>query len=287
MFSQKYDLYLNTFEGALKRFCADLDCFSPLAEGMRYSLLSGGKRVRPVLFYATLDLLGLDYTAEQILAIALECIHTYSLIHDDLPAMDNDDYRRGVPSNHKIFGEANAILAGDGLLSLACSLAFSEAARDARHLAAGDYLFSAAGVKGMVAGQSADLLYTGKPGGQEELSFIYEHKTSKLLAAPVVMAALLAGANPEAFEQFGMELGRLFQLTDDLLDVKGQSAVLGKSVGKDGKEDKLTCVKVYGLRESELLADRTAAKCRSLLDRIGGDTSFLKDLVTLVRERDN
>ncbi len=287
-FQEKYGEYFDFFEEALKGYCAEMDYRPPiLTESMRYSLLSGGKRVRPVLFFATLELFGLYYKCESALALALECIHTYSLIHDDLPAMDNDDYRRGNPSNHKVFGEANAILAGDALLSEACSLLLSQARKSERHLSAAAWLMDAAGANGMIAGQSADLLYTGKNTNPEELQFIYAHKTGKLIAAPVVMAAILAGADAVIAERFGIELGALFQLTDDLLDEKGDSGKMGKTLGKDREEDKATCVKVYGLERSELLADQSAAKCYDYLKKFKGNTSFLEGIVRLVRERDN
>lgn len=287
-FEEKYGEYHQAFEAALKKFCTEMD-FRPkvLTESMRYSLLSGGKRVRPVLFFAFLDLFGADYRKETTLAVALECIHTYSLIHDDLPAMDNDDFRRGNPSNHKVFGEANAILAGDALLSEAAVLLLKEAAKDRAHCRAALRLMEAAGAGGMVAGQSADLLYTGKTATAEELDFIYVHKTGKLIAAPVIMAAILAGYGEETAECFGLELGRLFQLTDDLLDVKGDSSLMGKTLGKDAEEDKATCIKVYGAEQCEVLADRCAARCLDLLDQFQGDKEFLRGIVDLVRSRDN
>ncbi len=286
-FQKQYQGYLAFFEKELKRFCAEMTHRPPvLTESMRYSLLTGGKRVRPVLFFGTLEHFGVDHTAEVGLALALECIHTYSLIHDDLPTMDNDDFRRGNPSNHKVFGEANAILAGDGLLSEAMCLLLRESARSKAHLDAARYLANAAGADGMVAGQSADLLYTGQTGGEEELDFIYSHKTGKLIAAPIVMATLLGGGDADAAERFGQALGRLFQLTDDILDEKGESVKMGKTLGKDREEDKLTCVKVYGLKRAELLADRTAANCLSLLSNLGRD-DFLAAVVEFVRNRDN
>ena len=287
-FQIKYDEYLGFFEEALKKFCAEMSYTPPvLAESMRYSLLSGGKRVRPVLFFSTLDILGLDYRKEAEFAIAIECIHTYSLIHDDLPAMDDDDYRRGNPSNHKVFGEANAILAGDALLSTACSKLLKEAGKDERHLRAARLLMDAAGASGMIAGQSADLFYTGKEGDEDALRFIYEHKTGKLITAPVVMAAILAGEGEAELERYGDMLGLLFQLTDDLLDEKGESAKMGKTLGKDREEGKLTCVRVFGMSSSEILADKVAAKCRTALEPLGKDVSFLNELVGIVRGRDN
>ncbi len=286
-FEEKYEEYRAHFEEYLSSACASM-AFSPaiLTESMRYSLLSGGKRVRPVLFFAALQAFGLDYHGEEGLAFALECIHTYSLIHDDLPAMDDDDMRRGRPSNHKVFGEANAILAGDALLSYAFDLLLAQAGRSRRHLSAARTLSKAAGAEGMVAGQSADLLYTGKNGGEEELAFIYRNKTGRLMAAPVAMAADLAGRNRSEAEAFGLELGRLFQLTDDILDEVGESAALGKTTGKDAAEDKLTAVKIYGLQGARERAAASAALCERLLGEMEADGTFLSALVSHVLRRD-
>lgn len=286
-FGQKYEEYRAHFEAYLQSACKAM-AFEPsvLTESMRYSLLSGGKRVRPVLFFAALEAFGMPYCGEEGLAFALECIHTYSLIHDDLPAMDDDDMRRGRPSNHKVFGEANAILAGDALLSYAFDLMLREAGRSARHLAATKTLSKAAGAEGMVAGQSADLLYTGKNGGERELAFIYQNKTGRLMAAPVAMAADLAGKKRGAAEAFGLALGTLFQLTDDILDEVGESGALGKSVGKDAAEDKLTAVKIYGLEGAKTRAEACAEQCLALLRDMGAKHGFLHDLVAHLLKRD-
>lgn len=263
-------------------------CFLPpvLTESMRYSLLAGGKRIRPVLFYAALDALGHDYLQEKELAVAIECIHTYSLIHDDLPAMDNDDFRRGKFSNHKVFGEANAVLAGDALLSYAFDLLLKAAERDKAHLLAAQKLSFAAGAEGMIAGQSADLLYSGKNAGEKELFFIYENKTGRLISAPLGMAAVLSGGNAEAAEEFGKNLGILFQLTDDILDEKGSDIRMGKTLGKDKIEDKLTCVKVFGMEKAEKIADGYVLKCRQALAEFTENTAFFEGIISLVRDRD-
>lgn len=286
-FLQEYKNYETKFECALAKRCAEMN-FKPevLTESMRYSLLLGGKRIRPVLFLSTLASYGYDYRKETDLAIALECVHTYSLIHDDLPAMDNDDFRRGKASNHKTFGEANAILAGDALLSYAFDLLLSSCV-SARHLEAAKELSRAAGAEGMIAGQSADLLFSGKNGGETELDFIYRNKTGKLLVAPLVMAGLLADGDTEKLRAFGETLGILFQLTDDILDIKGNEKAMGKTLGKDEKEDKLTAIKVFGLDRSEKLAEEYAEKCGCLLDELQDvDVSFLKNLTQFVLKRE-
>ncbi len=288
-FLRKYQEFEREFECALARCCAEMN-FQPkiLADSMRYSLLLGGKRVRPVLFLGTLDSFGYDFRQEMNFALALECIHTYSLIHDDLPAMDNDDIRRGKASSHKAFGEANAILAGDALLSYAFDLLFDSCKKSLRHIEAAQEISRAAGAEGMIAGQSADLFYSGKSAGEKELEFIYRNKTGKLLVAPIVMAGILAGGETDKLRAFGEELGFLFQLTDDLLDVKGEQNTVGKTLGKDEKEDKLTCVKVYGLTGSENLAKECVEKCRLMLNDIKEmDSAFLKGITDFVLTRNS
>ena len=288
-FLQKYQKYEREFECALASCCAEMN-YKPdvLTDSMRYSLLLGGNRIRPVLFLSTLDCYGYDYQSEMDFALALECVHTYSLIHDDLPAMDNDDFRRGKASNHKAFGEANAILAGDALLTFAFEKLIGASKRSARHIEAAEELARAAGAEGMIAGQSADLYCTGKNAGQTELDFIYRNKTGKLLSAPMVMAAVLAGGETEALRAFGESLGVLFQLTDDLLDVKGNEQAVGKTLGKDEKEDKLTCIKVFGLEKSERMAKEYAEKCYAALDELQNtDTAFLHDLTEFVLKREH
>ena len=217
-------------------------------------------------------------------------IHTYSLIHDDLPAMDNDDMRRGQPSNHKRFGEANAILAGDGLLNEAYAICLDQSIKGEKYAVAAKFLNECAGIYGMIAGQSADLYFSASnaEATEADLSYVYEHKTGKLLLAPIALAGILS-ENKAYFslEQFGKLLGRLFQMTDDILDVTGSSDELGKTIGKDEKENKLTCVKLYGLEGAKVRADMCAKDCLAVLEGIDGDTEFLKALVDYVLNRSN
>ena len=260
-----------------------------LGDSMRYSFLNGGKRVRPVLALACADVLGVKQ--EEILpyALALEMIHTYSLIHDDLPAMDNDDFRRNKPSNHKQYGEANAILAGDGLLNEAYAICFEQCMKGEKYVLAAKYLNECAGIYGMIAGQSADLYFSlENDTTEEELLYVQAHKTGKLLLAPIAIASILAN-NKDFFalEKFGGLLGQLFQMTDDILDVVGDSEKLGKTVGKDEKENKLTSVKMYGLEGAKVRADMCAHDCLSILEGISGDTEFLSGLVDYVLKRSN
>lgn len=288
-FDGQYEHYLSQFNVYTEEYCRKLTTRPEvLGESMKYSLLNGGKRIRPVLLLAVADVLQTSATDVLPYALALEMIHTYSLIHDDLPAMDNDDFRRGQPSNHKKFGEANAILAGDGLLNTAYSLCFDQCTKGEKFILAAKFLTECSGIYGMIAGQSADLYFSeeGKEASEEDLRYIYEHKTGKLLLAPVAIASILSGNKYYfEFEQFGKCLGSLFQITDDILDVTGDLSSLGKSAGKDEKENKLTCIRLYGLDGAKIHADMYAKHCYAVLDGIDGNTSFLYDLITYVRDR--
>ncbi len=289
-FNLYYEKYQSRFEAYAKEYADKLNTFpAVLGESMKYSLLNGGKRVRPVLTLACADVLSVDENEVLPFALALEMIHTYSLIHDDLPAMDNDDFRRGKPSNHKAFGEANAILAGDGLLNEAYAICLSESIKGEKYAVAGKYLCECAGVYGMIAGQSADLYYSqsGEEIDEEKLRYIYEHKTGKLLLAPVVLASILSENKNSAFafERFGKLLGTLFQMTDDILDVTGDFSRLGKTVGKDETENKLTSVRLYGLDGAKIRADMCAKDCHAVLEGVEADTTFLHDLIDYVLHR--
>ncbi len=290
-FQISYNKYLRVFNAYVEEYAVKLKT-KPLllGESMNYSLLNGGKRIRPVLMLACADVLNLPEEEVLPFALALEMIHTYSLIHDDLPAMDNDDFRRGKPSNHKQFGEANAILAGDGLLNEAYAVCLKECLKGERYVRATQFLNECAGVYGMIAGQSADIHFTNSdtPVTEEDLLYIYEHKTGKLLLAPVAITSILSNNKYYLpLEQFGKLLGKLFQMTDDILDVIGDFTMLGKSIGKDETENKLTCVRLYGLEGAKVQADLCAKDCRAVLEGVNGDTSFLNDLIDYVLNRAN
>ena len=287
-FDRTYKKYLAAFNAHLEKFCTSLTCKPQiLKDSLVYSLELGGKRVRPVLMSAVADIIGVGSEKVKNFALALELIHTYSLIHDDLPDMDNDDFRRGKPSNHKVFGAGNAILAGDGLLNTAYSLLFDECFRGNEYISAAKCICECAGIHGMIAGQSADLLHEHDASCDEEtLEFIYENKTGKLITAAVLVPSILCGGRDYSeLKALGKKLGYLFQLTDDILDVEGKFEKLGKSLGKDKKEDKLTGVKVYGLTESKLRVDVVGDDCIKIIDGIDGDTRFLYDFVTFIKTR--
>lgn len=287
-FKEKYDEYLKEFNTALERFCERLDCRPQiLCDSIKYSLMLGGKRVRPVLALAVCDLLGVERRKVINFALAVELIHTYSLVHDDLPEMDNDDFRRGKPSNHKVFGVGNAVLAGDGLLNTAYSILLKECKNGVEYVSAAEFICDCAGIYGMIAGQSADLLHENDESCDENtLNFIYENKTAKLIIAPAVIPSILSGGRCfSELKTFGRDLGILFQLTDDVLDVEGEFSQLGKSIGKDDAEGKYTSVGLYGLDGAKLRADVMAERCRTLLEGIDGDREFLIEFVDYVRGR--
>jgi len=259
-----------------------------LAEAMRYSLLAGGKRIRPVLALATAEALGRD--AEEVLPLAatLEMIHTYSLIHDDLPAMDDDDLRRGKPTCHKAFGEDVAILAGDGLFAEALQLALvRQGGPPANVLAALREITGAAGVNGMVGGQFLDIT---APDDLEPAALrrLHELKTGRLIAASVNSVLLLAGAGEPAtlhYGRFAAELGVLFQIVDDILDVTGDEASLGKPQGSDERHGKRTYVSVFGLERARELASESHAEAKAALSQAGGSTARLAEIADYILTR--
>jgi len=241
-----------------------------LREAMRYSLLAGGKRLRPMLCLAACELAGGDAALALPTAVALEMIHTMSLIHDDLPAMDNDDLRRGRPTNHKVYGEANAILAGDALLTRAFEMVAlrSPGVPAERLLAVVGELSLAAGAPGLVGGQVVDLACEGQSVDLDTLEYIHLHKTGALLRACVVGGALVGGAGEEllaALRTYARGIGLAFQIIDDILDVTASSEVLGKTAGKDLTADKTTYPKLLGLEESRRRAESLVAEAKAAL----------------------
>jgi geranylgeranyl diphosphate synthase type II len=232
-----------------------------LEEAMRYSLLAGGKRIRPVLALATAHAAGLKAERVLPLAAAIELIHTYSLIHDDLPAMDDDDLRRGRPTNHKVFGDDVAILAGDALYAEAFRHVLTRQAGEPAHvLAAVAELAAATGVNGMVGGQWLDV-----QGTSDDLRTLHGLKTGRLIAASVECVLLVSGLPSAAFRAFADELGVLFQIVDDILDVTGSDTSLGKPQGSDERHGKRTYVSAFGLREARTLARQSHERARAAL----------------------
>ena len=263
-----------------------------LLEAMRYSLLAGGKRLRPVMLLAACEMAGGEAELALPFACALEMIHTYSLIHDDLPAMDNDDLRRGKPTNHKVFGEDLAILAGDGLLNAAAELMARTAVEmaDMRGIRALEIIMRHAGVTGMIAGQTKDVLSEGVKPEEALVSYIHAHKTADLLEAPMEAGLALAGADDRQIKagfEYGLHLGLAFQMTDDLLDVTGDAALLGKNTGMDAALDKLTWVALKGVEGTAKDAEEQVALAEKALDNLPYDTSFFRDLAQSTLTRKN
>ena len=279
-----YADYQAMVEAARPRQLASLGAIpEPLYRAMEYSLEAGGKRLRPVLLLAACEMAGGSVETAMPFACALEMIHTYSLIHDDLPAMDNDDLRRGKPTSHKMFGEALAILAGDGLLNAAGELMLRSAIgmSDLRGTRAAEAILRRSGVTGMVAGQTMDVTGEGGEPTLEKVTYIHLHKTADLLTAPIEAGLLLAGATDAqvtAGAAFGQHLGMAFQIVDDVLDVQGSAVVLGKSIGKDEAQGKLTWVAASGVERARKDAAEQVGLAIQALDELKMDTNFLKAL---------
>ena len=276
---EKVDVYL-----AALRFAAEPGT-ARLEEAMRHSLLAGGKRIRPVLTLATAEALGRDPVEVLPLAAAIEMIHTYSLIHDDLPAMDDDALRRGKPTCHVAFGEDVAILAGDGLFAEALRLALAEQQGDPAHVnAAITEIVTAAGTRGMVGGQFLDVA-----GADEtDLRRLHELKTGALIAASVGSVLALEGLDGPAtipFRRFAAELGVVFQIVDDILDVTGDEAELGKPRGSDERHGKATYVSVFGVDRARELAKESHAAARAALAEADGATGRLGQIADYILTR--
>jgi len=262
-----------------------------LHRAMRYSVLAPGKRLRPTLVIAGAEAVGGAAEAVLDTACALELIHAYSLIHDDLPAMDDDDYRRGRLTNHKVFGEAMAILAGDALLTLAFRLVADNAARLADPRAVARVVADvadAAGTDGMVGGQVIDIESEGKDVGADTLEYIHRHKTAALIRVSLTAGATLAGGTPaqiDAVRRAGESLGLAFQIVDDILDVEGSLAELGKTAGSDVRKKKVTYPALLGLDASKRKARGLIDETKRLLEPLGPPAEPIRALADFVFER--
>ncbi|SFN33228.1 polyprenyl synthetase family protein [Proteiniclasticum ruminis] len=260
-----------------------------ITKAMTYSMSIGGKRLRPVLCLLTGELFGKSKEDLIPMALAMEMIHTYSLIHDDLPAMDNDDYRRGKLTSHKVFGEANAILAGDALLNEAFTVLLEcYAVHGEPGARAALYISRCSGRNGMILGQVMDLHHETHPATFDELRLCHHKKTGALITAAVCAPAVYAGAKAEEIkllEEYAGNLGLAFQIQDDILDVTSTREVLGKSVGKDEKSNKTTYVGLFGVDKSRDMAKEATEACLAALSKLRRDTTKLEELTKSLMER--
>lgn len=257
-----------------------------------YSIKAGGKRLRPVLLLEACQLFGGSESDAMDFACAIEMIHTYSLIHDDLPAMDDDDFRRGKPTNHVVYGEGTAILAGDGLLNRAYEVmiqkTMSSGPKD-RYLHAMNEIASAAGIDGMIAGQIVDLESETKSVPIETVDFIHSHKTGALITAALVAGAMIGGAGEEdliKIRHYGRNIGMAFQIIDDILDITGDQEKLGKDIGSDAEKQKSTYPSLLGLEESRRIAQDLLRESKEILEAYGDRGDFLKALSDFLANRE-
>ncbi|WP_125152264.1 polyprenyl synthetase family protein [Clostridium rectalis] len=281
---KEVDVYLNNYFNNRESFNRKL------FEAMSYSLNIGGKRIRPILNLLTYGLYNDNYKEAMPVAGAIEMIHTYSLIHDDLPCMDDDNLRRGKPTNHKVFGENLAVLAGDGLLNEAFSILIESALnKGLNFLKAAKVIAEAAGTDGMIAGQTVDILSEGKSVELDELYYMHNKKTGELIRASIISGATMAGAcskDLESLKKFGEMLGLAFQIKDDILDVVGNKDKIGKSLNKDKKNNKTTFVKKYGLEQCKNMCNELSEECIEVLNNMERDTSKLEELTLFLLKRD-
>lgn len=282
MFFKNYlDEHKKLIESSIDSYLAELTYPEVIAEGMKYAILNGGKRLRPILLFMTLDILGKDKTKGTASGVGIEMIHSYSLVHDDLPALDNDDFRRGKLTTHKKFGEAEGILIGDALLTHAFYIL---TARNS-HLAPEQIVeivkltSSYAGINGMIGGQMMDIASEGKRIDMETLKYIHSNKTGKLIKLPVEIGCIIGEATPEEKEtliKFAELIGLAFQIKDDILDIEGDFLTLGKPVGSDQELEKSTYPALIGLNESKELLKNTIEEAKFILiERFGEEKSAI------------
>ncbi len=280
--------YRQNVDYYLENLMAESDMLPDLKKAISYSLLSGGKRIRPILTLLTCELVEGQKEAAQKVGAALEFIHTYSLIHDDLPAMDDDEFRRGQKTNHLVFGEGLAILAGDALLTEAFTLLTGVNLSGEKRCQLIKLISTAAGPAGMVGGQVLDLQAEGKNIDLNQLKKIHQKKTGELFKAAILGGALCGQPQREewqALEKYATNLGLTFQIVDDILDVTGDSEKLGKEVGQDEKRGKNTYPSLLGLAEAQDRAEEVARKARESLKIFGENAADLSNLVTFVLKR--
>jgi geranylgeranyl diphosphate synthase type II len=290
-FKEYFATICDYFDQELPKWILPDDYFPEIIHtSMNYSLFSGGKRIRPFLILESCKVAGGKLEDALPLGCAMELIHTYSLIHDDLPAMDNDDFRRGKPTNHKVYGEAIAILAGDGLLTKAFEILSGHFLKypNPNSMEIIYELAKAAGTKGMIGGQVVDILSEGKEIDEITLKYIHNHKTGALLEASMKVGSLIAGGSIETITtltKYGKELGLAFQITDDLLNVLGDPKIIGKPVGSDKERGKGTFPGIYGIERSKELAFEAVNRAVDSIKSFGDKGYFLKELALYIYNR--
>lgn len=292
------NLYLktkkNSVDGFLKKYISDKkrkkDCPGELCAAIGYALMAGGKRVRPVLSIASFEAAGGGNRNILPVAASLELIHTYSLIHDDLPAMDNDDFRRNQPTTHKAYGEAIAILAGDALLTDAFSIISQTDADPGTLINVIKELSHASGAEGMVGGQTVDILLEGKEARKKDLLYIHTHKTGALIRGSVRIGAIMANAprtKLNALTEYGEKIGLAFQIVDDILDITGTKEELGKSTGADDARGKNTYPLIFGLEKSRKIADKLICDALEAIKKFDKRADPLREIAGYIVSRRN
>ena len=283
--------YKDRIDAALETyFVSPPESLAGLAESMRYSLLAGGKRIRPTLVLEFCRICGGDIDAALPVACAIEMLHTYSLIHDDLPCMDDDALRRGRPTNHVVFGECTATLAGDALQAEAFGTILRSALPAERKARCAEFLADAVGLDGMCGGQFLDMLGEGKKLSEQELADINSRKTGALLTAACRMGVAAGGGNEaqlEAASLYGAAIGAAFQIRDDMLDVLGNEQELGKPIGSDAQEEKNTYMALYGAEHCSQMIEKLTARAKDVLSGVFDDTAFLSALADSMAVRTN
>ena len=284
-FQTKFEEYKNAVDGYLYSILNNKD--GKIYDAMRYSLFAGGKRIRPVLALACCDALEGEKNDALILGSAIEMIHTYSLIHDDLPCMDNDDFRRGKPTCHKAFDEATAVLAGDALLNFACETVVFSTLSDALKTKALQIIFQASGSAGMIGGQVLDMLYEKIQPDKEMLETLHRKKTGAMISASASIGAISAGADANLFKEYSEALGLAFQIKDDILDVEGSFTKFGKPINSDEKNNKTTFVTLYGIEGAKEKLKVETDKAISSIAFLGKRAEFLESFALYLLDRES
>ena len=292
-FKEELKKYQNIIEAELEKYIKDKNCpEKTLNDSMEYSLMAGGKRLRPILIIATYQIFKDNIEYCMPFAVAIEMIHNFSLIHDDLPAIDNDDFRHGKPTNHKQFNESTAILAGDGLMNYAYYVISEDLknSTDVQELKVKIKIFNelTVAIDRMIAGEQVDIEFEGKPISSDYLEYMHKNKTGALIRLCVRIGAILGGATDEQLEEltsYAEKIGLAFQIKDDILSEEGDEAITGKPVGNDREKHKCTYVTKYGLQESKDILDKIISEAIEITDKHGEKGEFLKQLAIYIKER--